>query len=71
MRLALAALVLLAACVPAPIRDKGLEPSLSTAAALARALEPRRVALVVGVDAYDDPLFPDLRHAGDGFEAAW
>ncbi len=46
-------------------RDKGLEPARSTAEELARSLGPRRLALVVGVDHYDDPVFGDLRHAVD------
>jgi hypothetical protein len=32
-------------------------------------LEPRRIAIVVGVDAYEDPAFPDLKHAGDDARA--
>lgn len=48
----------------APDRARGLTPARSTAEALTAALAPRRVALVVGVDAYDDPAFPWLQHAG-------
>ena len=37
--------------------------AITTGEALRQALAPRRVALVVGVDHYDDPSFPALRHA--------
>ena len=64
-------LLLLAACaVKAPVqRDKGLEPARTTLEALAEVRPARRVALVVGVDRYGDPAFPDLRHAGHDAEA--
>ncbi|MCB9693661.1 MAG: caspase family protein [Alphaproteobacteria bacterium] len=58
-------MTLLAACAPSSVRTRGLVPARSTAEALATALEPRRIAVVTGVDAYDDPAFPDLVHAGD------
>lgn len=45
-------------------RPKGLAPARSTEEALNAALGPRRVALIVGIDRYDDPTFPDLLHAG-------
>ncbi|MBX2796849.1 MAG: caspase family protein [Myxococcales bacterium] len=45
-------------------RSRGLTPARSTSEALNAALQPRRVALLVGVDRYDDPAFPALRHAG-------
>ena len=60
------AVVLLVGCAgrrtPA-LRAKGLEPAQSTADALNAALEPRRIAILAGVDTYDDPAFPDLEHA--------
>ncbi len=49
---------------PPELRARGLQPSVSTAEALNAALSPRRVALVIGVDPYDDPAFPTLQHAG-------
>lgn len=62
---ALLPLIALAACAPKDLgRTKGLEPSLSTADVLSQALAPRRYALLVGVDDYADPAFPDLKHAG-------
>ncbi|MEZ4320390.1 MAG: caspase family protein [Myxococcota bacterium] len=66
---ALVAALILSACGPKAVRTKGLEPARSTADVLQTALEPRRVALVAGVDAYDDPAFPDLLHAGDDARA--
>lgn len=59
-------LALLVGCVPhAPVQHpRGLEPARSTSDALNAALNPRRVALLVGVDAYDDATFPALAHAG-------
>ena len=42
---------------------RGFIPVSSTEAALGDALGPRRIALVVGIDAYDDPAFGALRHA--------
>jgi uncharacterized caspase-like protein len=57
-------LLLLAACAPKPaLRARGLSDATSTATALRETLAPRRVALLVGIDAYTDPLLPDLRHA--------
>jgi len=46
-----------------------LAPSRTTAEELTAALQPRRLALVIGIDHYDDPVFGDLRHAGDDAEA--
>ena len=43
-------------------RDKGFAPAESTADAIEASFGPRRIALVVGVGEYDDPLFGDLRH---------
>ena len=40
-----------------------MDPARSTAEELTRSLEPRRCALVIGVDAYLDPAIPSLRHA--------
>ena len=61
-------LLAMIACV-APMRDKGVVPAQSTLEALQQAREPRRYAVVVGVDAYDDPTFPALKHAGDDARA--
>ncbi len=44
-------------------RTKGLEPAESTADAIEASFGPRRVALVIGVGEYADPLFPGLLHA--------
>lgn len=56
-------LVLLAACAPVRQRPKGFGASGTTAVELERALAPRRFALVVGVDEYEDPAFSTLKHA--------
>lgn len=49
----------------APIggQNKGLEPAPTTLAALQQARAPRRVALVIGINRYNDPTFPALHHA--------
>lgn len=60
---ALFALALISGCA-STTRTRGLVPATSTAEALATALAPRRIAIVAGVDTYDDPAFPDLRHSG-------
>ncbi len=44
-------------------REAGMQPSRTTADALSSALQPRRLAVVVGVDGYLDPAIPPLRHA--------
>ncbi len=44
-------------------RNKGFAPAESTADAIEASFGPRRIALVVGVGEYDDPLFGDLHHA--------
>ena len=51
------------------LRPKGLVPADTTEAALEAALQPRRVALLIGVDRYDAPLFPPLRYAGSDARA--
>jgi hypothetical protein len=58
---------LLAGCLPkAPVQvDKGLSPATTTLEALRAARAPRRIAVLVGVDAYGDPSFPALHHAED------
>jgi uncharacterized caspase-like protein len=66
---ALALVILLAGCAHGGLSPRGLEPARSTADELSRALEPRRVALVIGVSRYDDPAFPDLAYADDDAEA--
>ena len=58
-----------AARAPTAMRDKGLEPSLTTLDALATVRPPRRLALVIGVNAYGDPTFPPLHHAADDARA--
>ncbi len=50
-------------------RDKGLTAAGTTAEELADALAPRRVALVIGINEYDDPVFGDLAHAVADAEA--
>lgn len=66
-------LLVCAACGPkVPVdsgRDKGLGPAMSTQDALSQGLAPQRYAVLVGVDAYNDPLFPDLKHAVHDAEA--
>ncbi|MEN0063482.1 MAG: caspase family protein [Myxococcota bacterium] len=60
---------LLASCVRAPVEaagdltPRGVEPARSTREALNAVMQPRRVALLIGIDRYDDPQFPDLKHA--------
>jgi hypothetical protein len=44
-------------------REKGFSESRSTREALDAAFEPRRVALVVGINDYDDDAFPSLKWA--------
>jgi uncharacterized caspase-like protein len=46
------------------VRDKGMTDAMTTRDALSQTLEPRRVALLIGVDEYDDPVFGKLEHAG-------
>ena len=55
----------LTGCVHAPRQmDKGLASALTTQEGLSEALAPRRYAVIIGVDAYEDPTFPALRWAG-------
>ena len=58
-------LALLAGCAhrPQTWRQKGFEPAESTADAIEASFGPRRVALLIGVGAFDDPLFGELKHA--------
>ncbi len=60
-------LPLVLACAPkTPVtRVKGMERSPSTLEALQQARTPRRHAILVGVDRYDDPAFKSLRHAAE------
>jgi len=46
----------------AALTPRGLQPAASTAKELSKALEPRRLAVVVGVGSYDDPAFQDLEY---------
>ena len=64
-----AAAVLSGCAVRRPLVARGLAPARTTAQELASALEPRRVALVVGVDSYRDPALPQLRWPGADAEA--
>ena len=50
-------------------RNKGMSPAGTTAEELADALAPRRVALVIGINEYEDPVFGDLAHAVADAEA--
>ena len=63
------AALLVVGCVAPVVREKGMVLSLATAAALEAALEPRRRAIVIGIDDYLSPAFPDLKHAVDDAEA--
>jgi len=51
------------------LRTRGLVPAATTEAALEAVLQPRRVALVVGVDKYDSPTFPELKFAASDASA--
>lgn len=53
------------ACPHKEVRDKGFVPASTTADVLSASLAPRRLALVIGVQDYHDPAFPDLHHAVD------
>ena len=59
----LCCLVLGCATARPSLTPRGFEEATSTATALAAAMEPRRVAVLVGVDAYRNPLFPDIAFA--------
>jgi uncharacterized caspase-like protein len=70
--LATAAAVLMVGCAPrraAELTARGLRDATSTSEQLSAALEPRRIAVLVGVDAYQHPSFPDLRFAGEDARA--
>lgn len=57
--------LLVAGCATtSTLRPRGLSDASTTASALQQALAPRRVAVLVGIDTYLDPTFPDLLHAG-------
>lgn len=60
----LAPLLLIGCGAGRAMQPRGLEPAPTTADLLDATLAPRRVAVLVGVDAYDDPAFVDLRFAG-------
>ena len=66
LALCVASLALLAGCAGATgtLRARGFSPSTSTSKELSKAVQARRVALVIGVDDYNSPFFPDLRYAG-------
>jgi len=60
----------LLACSPVhKQRAKGFGDSGTTAAELDRALAPRRIAVVIGNDRWEDPAFAPLRHAERDAEA--
>jgi len=44
-------------------RDKGFEPAEASVDAVEASFGPRRIALLIGVGTYDDPLFGELHHA--------
>ncbi len=50
-------------CVHAPRTTKGFESSPTTSSVLEDSLRPRRLAIVIGIDEYDDPTFGRLRFA--------
>ena len=57
-------LALLAGCLHSPtLSSKGLQDAVTTEHELRELLRPRRVALLVGVDNYVDPSFPDLQYS--------
>ncbi len=69
---ALAAVVLLGSGCVGPrgaLVARGLRDARSTADELAQAVRSRRVAVLVGVSAYQDPAFPALRFPGDDARA--
>lgn len=51
------------------LSEKGMVPAMATSDALTAALEPRRRAILIGIDGYRDPAFPDLEHAGHDAES--
>lgn len=61
----IAALLLCAASLAGP---RGVVTDLPSPPALAQAFAPRRVALLVGVDDYDDPTLGSLRFAAKDAE---
>ena len=70
IRLLALALLLTAGCAHTdPLRPRGLVPAETTEAALEAALQPRRVALLIGVDRYESPTFPALQHAASDARA--
>lgn len=64
--LILAAVLLgLSGCAhPSHLVSKGLTNAITTKHELQELLRPRRLALLIGVDTYLDPSFPDLRYSG-------
>ncbi len=61
----LAAALLLVGCAHAPdgLTARGFRQAASTADELAAVLDSRRIAVIVGVDGYRHPAFPDLKFA--------
>jgi len=51
------------------LTQRGMRPANSTVAELDEALEPRRVAVLIGIDDYLNPIFPDLRYAASDANA--
>lgn len=62
-------LSLLVACAPKGVRDRGARPMQTSVDQLNATLQPRRRAILVGVNDYTDPSFPPLRHARADAEA--
>jgi hypothetical protein len=60
----IAALLLAMSCAGG-MRDRGLQPAMASKSLLEEELEPRRFAVLIGVDRYDDPAFFPLHHSGD------
>ena len=61
--LLLAGLMALVGCRAHGLQARGFEPARSTEEALSAAMNPRRIAVVIGVDDYRSPVFEDLRFA--------
>ena len=59
----LAALSHFGGCVHRGATPKGFESSPTTSSLLGDALEPRRLAIVIGLNEYDDPTYSRLRFA--------
>lgn len=67
--LPLLAAALLAGCAHDGLSPRGFRSAASTADELAAVLENRKIAVLVGVDRYRHPAFPDLKFAAADAEA--